>query len=484
MATVRLATNYLYLSGAECASKLVTFAAISYLAHMVGPESFGYVEFAGSVLLCAGLIVDQGFGPYGAREIARAPERTAALVSEIVAVRFVLAIIAYATVIVFALSLGRSAVLTQLLLIYGLSLLGAPLLLQWVFQGHNGMPTVAAIQMIRQMVFAGVVFAFVREASQIWIVAVAEVASVASAAAYGLWRYASRFENALWSRPAISVRLFREAVPIGLSQMFWMMRMFGATVLVGLIASPRELGFFGGAMRILVALHAFVWLYFFNLLPVLSHRWKNSREGFSTLMDRSLHAVGWLAAVGGLGWVLAAPAAVTAVYGPAFIPAGAVLQWLAGVCVVAGLSGHYRYGLIAAGRQTGEMVISAVGAALAMALIPVGYAWGGATGAAMGLLATEIAVWWIAWWWARGRLGLVGHGRILIRPAMAAVVAVGLARLLPLSSEVVRDLIALVSVAAQAYALDIEVRDRTRELMRGWHSWLCRHLDRGVREAA
>ena len=66
---------------------------------------YGYIEFAGAVLLCAGLIVDQGFGPYGAREIAKAPERTAELVSEIVFARFMLALVAYAVVIAFALLL-------------------------------------------------------------------------------------------------------------------------------------------------------------------------------------------------------------------------------------------------------------------------------------------------------------------------------------------------------------------------------------------
>src|SRR5512142_1024159 len=125
----RLLKNFFYLSGAEVASKIVTFAAIAYLARVAGPVGYGYVEFAGAVLLCAGLIVDQGFGPYGAREIAKAPQQTAELVSEIVLVRFLLALIAYAVVALFALLLDHPAVVTQLLLIYGLSLLITPLLL-------------------------------------------------------------------------------------------------------------------------------------------------------------------------------------------------------------------------------------------------------------------------------------------------------------------------------------------------------------------
>ena len=152
--SLTLLKGFLQLSGAEVASKLVTFAAIAYLARVLGPVGYGYVEFAAAVLRCAGLIVEQGFSPYGAREIAKAPARTNGLVSEIVFARVLLAIPTYAAVVAFALLLNRSEPVTQLLLVYGLSLLAAPFLLQWVFQGHESMQTVAGIQLARQMVFA------------------------------------------------------------------------------------------------------------------------------------------------------------------------------------------------------------------------------------------------------------------------------------------------------------------------------------------
>src|SRR5512135_3606911 len=240
----RLVKNLLYLSGAEVASKIVTFAAVAYLARVAGPVGYGYIEFAGAVLLCAGLIVDQGFGPYGAREIAKAPERTSELVSEIVFARFILALVAYAAVIAFALLLVHSATVTLLLVIYGISLLVTPLLLQWVFQGHAEMQTVGVLQVIRQVAYAAVIFAFVRTEAQIWVAAVAEIVGVSSAAAYGVWMYRRKMGESIRARFVLSQQLFREGVPIGLSQMFWMIRMYGATVLVGLIASEQDVGFF------------------------------------------------------------------------------------------------------------------------------------------------------------------------------------------------------------------------------------------------
>jgi O-antigen/teichoic acid export membrane protein len=401
-----LLRNFLSLSGAEVASKLVTFAAFAYLARVGGPEGLGYIEFAGAVLLCAGLVVDQGFGQYGAREIARTPERTAALVREIVLARALLALGAYAAVAGIALLLDRSPVLTRLLLVYGASLLALPLLLQWVFQGHDQMRTVAATQLIRQAVFAAVVFAVVRNAPQIWLVAAAEVCGVCSAAAYSLWMYRRRFAGVARTEPPQWGRLFREGVPIGVSQMLWVVRVFGGTLILGVVASPDDVGFFAGALRILVAAHAFVWLYYFNMLPSLARAWQQGAAGFSALIHRSQRSVAWAAVLAGVVWVGVAPAVVVAAYGPAFAPAGSTLQWMAGVCAAAAVSGHYRFGLIAAGRQTVEMATAALGALVAVICIPLGYARGGPAGAAVGLLAAELSVWVSAWWCGRRLLGV------------------------------------------------------------------------------
>lgn len=461
---MKLVSNFLFLSGAEVFSKIVTFAAIAYLARVLGPAGFGSVEFAGSVLLCAGLIVDQGFGPYGAREIAREPGRTGNLVGEIILTRFILAILAYASVIAFALWLNRGDAMTQLLAIYGLSLLPMPLLLQWVFQGHSQMQVVGILQLIRQTIFASVVFAFTRTPADMWIVGGAEIAGVVGAAAFGVWMYLRRFEISR-VRFELTRRLFQEGVPIGLSQMFWMIRMFGATVIVGIIALPADVGFFGGAMRILIALHAFIWLYFFNLLPTLAQTWHNNDGSFAALIERSFTIVVWAGALGGIVWVLVAPLVMMTVYGEQFAPAGPMLQWLAVVAIVAALSGHYRFGLIAAGQQNWETLAAALGALVAIVLIPVGYALAGGTGAAMGLVAAEIVVWVSAWWWARARLQLNGHAALLIRPLIAVVIAWGLASLAPFTPSL-QIALAVATIIVAALVLDVRARVRVRALFK------------------
>ena len=106
---MQLAKNFISIAGAEVASKLVTFAAFAYLARVVGPDGFGHLEFAGASLFFAALLVEQGFGLHGAREIAKAPQQTDKLVKEIVEARSLFAVGPYLILIVLALSLVSSA---------------------------------------------------------------------------------------------------------------------------------------------------------------------------------------------------------------------------------------------------------------------------------------------------------------------------------------------------------------------------------------
>ncbi len=406
--------NFLSLAGAEVFTKAITFAAFAYLARILGAAGFGYVEWSAAVLMCTSLIVDQGFSSYGAREIARMPSATPKLTSEIVTARFGMALFAYAVVASFAFLFVGDPTIRLLLLIYGLSLWALPLLLQWVFQGHDRMNLVALIGIIRQTVFVGVIFAFVRSADDLLLVGIAETAAVAAAAIVSVWMYRRHFPGTKRLRPTVSIKLFREGAPIGLSQMFWTIKMFGATLILGLVATAEDTGYFAGAMRILIAVHTFVWLYHFNLLPSLSRAWIKGREEFGLIVRNSMRIVVPIGIAFGIAWIWLAPFVMKTAYGQEFAAAGGALQWMAGACVAAAVSGHYRFGLIAAGLQTKEMVVSAIGAVFAAVLIPAGYFQAGTSGAAAALCFAEMVVLLTSWLIARR--GLFGPNNAKMQP--------------------------------------------------------------------
>jgi O-antigen/teichoic acid export membrane protein len=149
------------------------------------------------------------------------------------------------------------------------------------------------------------------------------------------------------------------------------------------------------------------------------------------------------------------------------------------MCAMAAISGHYRFGLIASGRQTAEMVTAALGAVSAAILIPIGYAKIGPEGAAMALCVAELIVWVSSWWCSHQMLGLRGHGKLLIRPILAAAFTAGMLSLLPVSFWAAQALLVGVLITALAFALDVVVRDEFRSLLlvrRRRPEWLSKRL--------
>jgi len=403
----RLITNFFSLAGAELLSKTLTFLVFAYLARKFGSAGYGYVEWAAAILMCASLIVDLGFSAYGAREIAKSPDRLSDLVSEIVTARFLLGVVAYAAVASFAIFYVTDPPLRNLLLIFGLSLLLLPFLLQWAFQGHDRMHLVSVTQVVRQSVFALMVFLFVSNIGDLVMVGLAEVVAVAAAATLCLVLYLKMFPRRGRHRLKLSSDTFRVGGTIGLSQLFWVVKMFGATVIVGIIASPSETGIFGGAMRLFVAIHTFVWLYFFNLLPSLSRAWTSDHDEFARLIRGSMRLVIAIAVPACIVGLVLAPYIMSFVYGAEFIDGAAALRWMAIACLCAAISGHFRFGLIAAGRQSREMISSAMGAATVVVLLPAGYIFGGITFAALVVCLAETVTGIVSWISSRHLLAII-----------------------------------------------------------------------------
>ncbi|HEX6127215.1 MAG TPA: hypothetical protein VFZ23_17720, partial [Pyrinomonadaceae bacterium] len=103
---------------------------------------------------------------------------------------------------------------------------------------------------------------------------------------------------------------------------------------------------------------------------------------------------------------IVAPYLMTLVYGADFVGGAGGLRWLALACLIAAISGHFRFGLIAAGRQSREMLSSASGAAAVIVLLPAGYYVGGITYAALGLCLAEAVILFVSWLQARSILDI------------------------------------------------------------------------------
>ena len=188
-----------------------------------------------------------------------------------------------------------------LLAIYGLGFLLAPMQLQWLFQGYGRMQWVAAASVVRYGVFAGLVLLTVESQTTLVWIGVIECISLLASSAFALGGERADLKATLAEWPPRLGDLHAHlgsSWPIGLSQVSWVVLWYFATVFLGFWVADESLGQFAAALRIVMALHTFVWMYFYNLLPTICRTAATPGRDLRQLLGPSLTFTSW---VGGLG---------------------------------------------------------------------------------------------------------------------------------------------------------------------------------------
>lgn len=428
----RLAANFALLSGGECISKLFALAAFAYLARALGPASFGHLEFTLAIIFFFALLVDCGLSSYGAREIAKDKGAVARFTVHIIFVRGLLAAGAFACLAVVVAVMDKPWPVQRLILLYGLTLFGLPGLVPWVFQGCGSMSYVAVASAMRWSIFAMGVFLFIQGPGQLWIVPLIEASAIGCVAIF-YRRALSHAFGSLRQRIdyAFALAVFRQALPIGAAELVWAVKIYFATVFLGIFMAGSEVAWFGAAHRIVVSLHTFVWLYFFNLLPSLARSARGPLAGLHRLMQTSMQVTAWSAVfLGAVGTVFAEPL-IRLFYGAQYGEAVAAFRVLIWLIPVALMSGHYRYALIAYDRQRLEFLSAACGAGLSVLLnlfLTPSY---GLLGAAWALVVSEVLIWSLAYYFVRRTITSIPIWSHMFRPLMGGAILAGALYLLP-----------------------------------------------------
>jgi O-antigen/teichoic acid export membrane protein len=420
----RLATNYSLLVAGEILSKGFTFVAFMYLARTLGPIYYGHLEFTIAVMVFFTLFVDLGTSPWGAREMAREPEKLNETISGIFYSRLLVALLGLILVYLFS-RIFTDGILSKLLVIYSLSLLTMPTLLQWVFQGRQKMKTVAWTSITKQLTFCLLVFTLVRTKDDLLEIGWIECASAITIMTFVFVMYLRTFGT---FRPHWSLRALKKALiqsyPIGLSELSWAFIWYSATVMLGLLVGGNAVGFFAASHRPVMAIHTFVWLHFYNLLPSISQSMQQpGTDALRGLLNRTLMMASWAAfLIGSIGAVFARPL-ILFIYGPQYSSSVPIFQILIWVLAAFLVSGHFSYALIGWNLQKFHMatflIATIVSVTLSLLLIPR-YEMTGAAFAVLGGILTKGI---LAWYFVNRKIASVPLALHLWKPSIPAALS-------------------------------------------------------------
>jgi len=204
------------------------------------------------------------------------------------------------------------------------------------------------------------------------------------------------------------------------------------TVLLGFLSPDRSLGWFGASHRALMAMHTFVWLYFFNLLPSISRCAVLPHAYLLELMDQSVRFMAWAGLLAAPLLTVLAPQVMTLIYGPSFHDGWRSFASLVWILPVAILNGHHRYILIAYGHQNWLLLCTSIAAAVAVTLAFALVPWYKDLGASWALLIANVVNFALAYFSVRKLVVEVPVHRQLAAPlvalALAAVCFLGLVK--------------------------------------------------------
>lgn len=387
-----VAHNAAALYAVQLAGYAVQFATVPYLTRVLGPEEWGGVVIAQSFALGLALLLQYGFAFSATRRAARvrhSPARLEAVAAGVLGARLLLlgpavaaGALAAGLVPVFRQAPPLFAWAALLALVQGFT----PL---WYFQGTERLRGVAALDVGARTAAAAAIFLLVRDPGDGPLVLAVQLA--AACVSVGI--------PTLWLYREVALRLPRLRDAVATLRSGWTLFVFsGAASLyttanpfvLGLLADPRTVGWFGSAEKLVRAGVGLVVPLSQALYPRVSHLVPRDPARAAGLVRRVLATLGVLGLVGGAVVALLAPWIARVAFGPGYEPAAPVLRVLAllGPVVAVGTVLGIHWALpVGLDRLFTRLVLAAGALNLLLAAILVPR-WG-ATGMAVAAVAAE-----------------------------------------------------------------------------------------------
>ncbi|MGI8780926.1 MAG: oligosaccharide flippase family protein [Solirubrobacteraceae bacterium] len=411
---------------AQAAGKVVVLgagaASIAVTTRYLGAAGYGRFALALALLQTLGVLADAGLVAAVVRESSRAPQRTAQLVGNALALRLALG------VVVVALAAAASG-----LPAYGPDVRTAVLIASAPFALGIVSSSLAAVFQVRlQLGRAAVADAAGRVASLGALLAVvaadlgfaAVVASAAAGAAVTLAitaafvRVRPAADRAVWRELAVT------AVPLGLTLAVAEIYFRADTFILALSRPVAEVGHYSLAYRLYELLALFPGIVMASVFPLLSRQLAETRAAAERTLNATARAFWTLGAPLAAGGLVLAPELARLAGGDAFAVAADPLRLLLCAAALAYLSGLYGFALIAGRRERSALwlALTALAANLALnAALAPSY---GATASAAIALASEALLLAGGWLLVRRWLGLAptvsGLWRVLLAAAVMA----------------------------------------------------------------
>ncbi|MFH1387607.1 MAG: flippase [bacterium] len=369
--TQRIAKNFSWLMIANIAGGLINFFMIIYIARLLGSSAFGLFQFSQAFLLYLVLIVDSGLSVYGTREIAKDRASINKIVSNVFALRLLIAL----TVLLISLSIlfiiPIAPMIRTLFSVTFLLVIYRALNSDWVFQGLEKMEYLAVSKLIFSVAILVFIVMFVKGPSDLIKIPLIQLLwglLVGGLFFLILYRKYIKFDikeivTNNWPRIALI------SLPLGVSGVLMLIYDNLDTIMLGIMTTSATVGIYNAAYRIFYIFAGIFSMWLATALPVMCKRLSQDQDRAKIFIEKFIRLTMLLLIPVSLLVCLASPIIISLFFGSGYVQAGLALSVLIWALVPLAISNTYgSLILIPAGRFKQFLISVGVGAMTNIAL--------------------------------------------------------------------------------------------------------------------
>ena len=325
-----IASNFLSLSAASLAGRLVSLVTGIYTRRVLGVVAIGQLSWCTSVLSYFSLLINPGLETIGKRDVARDPRQAGSMVSLLLTLQLMLAVVAFALVAGFAALHLRGPQISLILALQAVGLLLLPLNLTWLLHAHERMAAAALAEVVSQLLLLPAVLLFIHDPSHVvryvWLAYPFRIGAIIFLA----W-YANHHGLFRWDKVRLgltgAMRLVRAAIPLGFSQVAILLYYNFDAIFLGFTRGDRIVGLYSTAYSLMLMpmflCTSLTSAYFPSLSRASSD--PHQRQQVSREFVRLLVWIGF--PIAAAAWATGRHV-VNLLYGPAFADSGILFEWL------------------------------------------------------------------------------------------------------------------------------------------------------------
>ena len=394
--TTPLGHTILSLYGLQAANYILPLVSFPYLTRTLGPDGFGLYVFVLVVARYLILVTDYGFTFSAARDVAVARQQSgdvAGIYGATLGARLCLLGVCAGVIAILTVFAPRFSHDAELFWIAFVGVAGSTLFPVWLYQGYERLPVATGCNIAFRAVGTALIFVFVHGRGDldvlVWLWSLPWLATgiVTVAIAHSVLGVHLRLPS-----PAAIARAFRSGLAVFVAIISSSLYITTNTLFLGLLRNNTQVGYYGAAESVIVAVKGLIDPVSQALFPRAS---QIGAQGRDHALGYGRWAIRW---IGGLGLVLSIATLVLSPFLPDITGAGfepsvkplqimSVLPFATSVIIVLGvhvmlpLRMDRTYSLVVAGGGFLNVVLT-------FALVP-GL---GATGTAIAVAITESAI--------------------------------------------------------------------------------------------